>query len=173
MRGPIETGMVWNRSSYTYFNKLNETAFMYVAKNEDTEKFFARFTKFKLGNQYWEVQATDKISVDGIIEVALKEDFTNSFKEPVQEITKEDIGLEPMIYGNLVVKPFSVNTYEIKNIDGGGEWSVSDPSKARIKTELTDNSILLEVITGKSGVITLVYELGGHRLELLIKILSL
>ena len=39
--------------------------------------------------------------------------------------------------------------------------------------ELTDNSILLEVITRKSGVITLVYELGGHKLELLIKILSL
>ena len=173
LRGPIETGMVWNRSGYTYFNKLNETAFMYVVKNEDTEKFFARFTKFKLGNQYWEVQATDKISVDGIIEVALKEDFTNNFEEPVQEITKEDIGLEPMIYGSPVVKPFSVNTYEIKNIDGGGEWSVSDPSKARIKTELTDTSILLEVITGKSGVITLVYELGGHKLELLIKILSL
>ena len=78
-----------------------------------------------------------------------------------------------MICGNPVVKPFSVNTYEIKNIDGGGEWSVSDPSKARIKTELTDNSILLEIITGKSGMITLVYELGEHRLELLIKILSL
>lgn len=173
LRGPIETGMVWNRSSYTYFNKLNETAFMYVVKNEDTEKFFTRFTKFKLGNQYWEVQATDKISVDGIIEVALKEDFTNNFEEPVKEITKEDIGLEPMIYGNSVVKPFSINNYEIKNIDGGGQWLISDPSKARIKTELNDTSILLEVITGKSGTITLEYELGEHKLELLIKILSL
>lgn len=173
LRGPIETGMVWNRSSYTYFNKLNETAFMYVAKNEDTEKFFTRFTKFKLGNQYWEVQATDKISVDGIIEVALKEYFTNNFDEPVQEITKEDIGLEPIIYGNSVVKPFSANKYEVKNIDGGGRWSVSDIDKARIKTELNDTSILLEIVTGKSGMITLTYELDNHKLELLIKILSL
>ncbi len=173
LRGPIETGMVWNRSSYTYFNKLNETAFMYIEKNEDTEKFFSRFAKFKLGDQYWEVQATDKISVDGIIEVALKEDFTNNFEEPVQEITKEDIGLEPMIYGSPVVKPFSINTYEIKNIDSGGEWSVSDPSKARIKTELNNDSILLEIVTGKSGIVTLIYELNEYRLELLIKILSL
>ena len=56
----------------------------------------------------------------------------------VLEITKEDIGLEPIIYGNSVVKPFSANKYEVKNIDGGGRWSVSDIDKARIKTELND-----------------------------------
>lgn len=173
LRGPIETGMVWNRSSYTYFNKLNETAFMYIVKNEDTEKFFSRFAKFKLGNQYWEVQATDKISVDGIIEVALKEDFTNHFDEPIEEIIKEDETIEPMISGNPVVKPFSTNAYVIKNIAGGGRWSVSDISKARIKAETSNNGIILEIITGKSGNVTLVYELDDYRVELLIKILSL
>ena len=173
LRGPIETGMLWNRSSYTYFNKLNETAFMYIEKNDETEKFFSRFTKLKLGNQYWEVQATDKISVDGIIEVALKEDFTNHFDEPIEEIIKEDETIEPMISGSPVVKPFSTNAYVIKNITGGGHWSVSDTSKARIKAETSNNGIILEIITGKSGNVTLVYELDDYRVELLIKILSL
>lgn len=172
LRGPIETGMVWSRSSYTYFNKLNETAFMYVVKNEDTEKFFSRFQKFKLGNQYWEVQATDKISVDGIIEVALKEDFANNFDEPVEEITKEDDRIEPMITGSPTVKPYSIVNYGIKYTQTGGEWSVSDPSKARIKTA-TDNSAIVEIVSGKSGSFTLMYEIGEQKIELLIRILSL
>lgn len=173
LRGPIETGMLWNRSGYTYFNKLNETAFMYIAKNDETEKFFSRFTKLKLGNQYWEVQATDKISVDGIIEVALKEDFVNKFDEPVREITKEDDRTDSMIIGAQAVKPYSVVSYWLKNIDAGGRWSVSDSTKARIKAELDNGGIALEIVTGKSGSFTLIYEIGEQRVELLIRILSL
>lgn len=173
LRGPIETGMVWSRSSYTYFNKLNETAFMYITKNEDTEKFFSRFAKFKLGNQCWEVQATDKISVEGIIEVALKEDFTNTFDEPVEEITKEDMRTDPMIVGATAVKPYGVIAYELSNIAAGGEWAVSDPSKARIKTITSEGGVLLEIISGKSGSFTLEYAVGEQRIELLIRILSL
>lgn len=172
LRGPIETGMIWNRSSYTYFNKLNETAFMYITKNEDTEKFFSRFSKFKLGNQYWEVQATDKISVEGLIEVALKEDFTNNFDEPIEEITKEDDRIDPIIVGPLTVKPYSIINYGVKNIQTGGIWSVSDLNKAQIKT-VTSDGIILEIISGKSGQFTLIYELDEQRIELLIKILSL
>ena len=81
--------------------------------------------------------------------------------------------IEPMISGSPVVKPFSTNAYVIKNIAGGGRWSVSDTSKARIKTETSNNGIILEIITGKSGNVTLVYELDDYRVELLIKILSL
>lgn len=175
LRGPIETGMVWSRSNYNYFNKLNETAFMYITKNEDTEKFFARFTKFKLGDQYWEVQATDKISVDGIIEVALKEDFTNHYDEPknFEEIIKEDEKTDSLIDGPQVVKPYSLVSYGLKNIAAGGRWSVIESGKAQIKADLEDGGITLEVISGKSGSFTLVYELGEQRIELLVRILSL
>lgn len=173
LRGPIETGMVWSRSSYTYFNKLNETAFMYITKNEDTEKFFSRFAKFKLGNQYWEVQATDKISIDGIIEVALKEDFTNTFDNPVDIITKEDERTEPMILGATTVKPYSVITYNLSNIAVGGEWTISEPSKARIKTITDNGGVLVEIVSGKSGNFTIEYTIGKQKIELLVRILSL
>lgn len=172
MRGPIETGMIWIRSQFDYFNKLNETAFMYIEKNEETLEFFSRFRKIKIADQYWEVQATDKLTVDGIIEVALKEDFTNNFEEEPTEIKKEDIGLEPMIYGPQVLKPFSIASYSLKNIAEGGDWEISNPALARIKT-IDGNNIIIEIITGKSGQFTLKYIKDNKEIELLIKILSL
>lgn len=177
LRGPVETGMVWGRSGYTYFNKLNETAFMYVEKNEETEEFFSRFRKLKLGNQHWEVQATDKISVDGIIEVALKEDYVNNF-EPIpaideQEIILADDSVDPMICGDSSVKPYDRVIYTVSKIQGGGRWLISDSSKAKIKEVKDDKTVEIEIITGKSGSFTLAYELGEQRIEYLVKILSL
>lgn len=173
LRGPVENGMVWGRSGNTYFNKLNETAFMYVQKNEETEQFFQRFTKLKVGNQMWEVQATDKISVDGIIEVALKEDFTNKFPDKeIQEIVKEDTSMEPMIIGKQTLKPYDAAAYELRNIAAGGIWSIVDSTAARIQSVL-DDKVIVEVTTGKSGQFTLKYTLDDTEIILLVKILSL
>lgn len=175
LRGPIENSILWSRSGFDYFNKLNETAFMYIERNEDTLAFFQRFAKLKLGDQWWEVQATDKISSEGIIEVALKEDFTNKFnnlEENYSEIIKEDEKTEPYIKGAAVVKPYSLLSYSLVGIEGGGVWSISDLTRARIKST-TDTGVIVEVITGKSGEFTLSYQKDQSNLELFIKILSL
>lgn len=175
LRGPVENNIPWVQSGGIYFNKLNETAFMYIEKNEETLDFFARFTKLKIGDQYWEVQATDKISLDGIIEVNLKEDFVDKFvdiQEEIPTIDIEDPNLEPHIAGAQIVKPYDVEKYSVENIADGGTWTVSDKSKARIKSKEEDG-VIIEVISSRSGQFTLTYTIEDKQIEMIIKIASL
>ena len=75
-----------------------------------------------------QIRISNKISVDGIIEVALKEDFTNNFEEPVQEITKEDDGTYT------VYVPKSSTNVELK--------AVANYQYSKVNIENIDNNIL-------------------------------
>ena len=67
---------------------MNYTINVYITKNEETLDFFERFTKVKIADRPWEVQAKDTMGGDGIIELVLKEDFENmGIKIKVQEKT--------------------------------------------------------------------------------------
>ena len=171
VRGPVETKINWNQKKNLVWNDLNYTLSLMITKNEETLEFFKRFTKIKLDGQTWEVQAVNRMDADGVIEVALKEDFNNTIEEQgkVPEIIEPET--EPtIIQGNINVKPYSKHTYTINGYSGG-KWEVNS-AKVKILHQ-TDSDVELYMDTGRSGEFILSYISGTDKINLPIKIDSL
>lgn len=159
LRGPNNTDEIWKGTRIKY-NELNYNALMYITKNEETLDYFKRFAVVKIDGNPWEVQAVDSISTEGIIEIALKETFKNTIEEEIEKERNEEE--EPMIpssiqiNGYTIVYPYDELQYNIVGITGG-EWSVSDPKKAKIVGLNREDIVNVEIITGRSGNFDLIY----------------
>jgi hypothetical protein len=179
IRGPIETTLQWNQKSNISWNDLNYSLIMYITKNDETLDYFHRFTKIKVGNDMWEVKAVDSYSADGIIEIALGEWYNNEFAETqVEESNDSDKDADdqalPHIEGAAAVKPFDTVTYTIVGLqdEDGGNWFISNNKKARF-VDRKDNSVTIEIVTGKSGEFDLTYKSKDQSITLPIVIESL
>lgn len=167
--GPAESSIIWHtkknmKGSGVTWNDLNYDLTMFITKDEITEDFFHRFTKIKVNRKQYEVQAVDSISVEGVIEVALKEDYTNDVKDASDEYNKENAEIpveEPIvedtiyISGPAHVNPYDEAHYTIEN-QSGGTWEVSN-NKAHIINQ-TDTTVELMITTGRSGKFDLIYK---------------
>lgn len=160
LRGPEETDQRWNQKAGVVWNDMNHSLVMYIKSNEETREFFKRFNKIKINGQTWEIAATDALSVGGIIEVNLAEDFNNSLEDlqTVPEVTPVDVTV-PHIDGPITVKPFETTTYEIK-LAADGTWSLSN-DKVKIVNS-TSTLVEIEVVTSKSGAFDIVYSRDGQ-----------
>lgn len=162
--GPAENAIVWHtkknmKGSGVTWNDLNYDLTMFITKDECTEDYFHRFTKVKVSGKPYEVQAVDAISTEGIIEVALKEDYTNEVQDIIDKIdipNKEPIDeLLPYIKGPSVVYPYDEVHFSIEN-DYGGHWEVNS-NKVYIISQ-TDLTVGLMIKTGRSGEFDLIYK---------------
>ena len=171
VRGPVETKINWNQKKDIVWNNLNYTLSLMITKNEETLKFFERFTKIKLDGQTWEVQAVNRYDADGVIEVALKETFNNTIEEQSKIPEVEEPETEPtIIQGSENVKPYSTHSYFINGYNGGS-WEVNS-AKAKILTQ-TDTEVEIYIDTGRSGEFVLSYLNGSNKINFPIKINSL
>jgi hypothetical protein len=165
--GPAETAIVWHTKknmagSGISWNDLNYDLTMYITKDDVTEEFFHRFAKVKINGKTYEVQAVDAISVEGIIEVALKEDYTNSIQDEIAEggsqaeTPEDEETTDPVaaIKGPEIVYPYDEVDYTIENTSNG-EWIISN-NKAYIMSQ-TDTNVKLMIKTGRSGQFDLIY----------------
>ena len=50
---------------------------------------FSRFKKVMINEQPWEVQAVDSISTPGILEVSLKETYSNTIETNIEKAVEE------------------------------------------------------------------------------------
>ena len=167
IRGPVEQSILWGQASNNYFNKLNYSLVMYITNNTETQEIFKRFAKIKIDNKPWEIQTVDSISTPGILEVSLKETYTNTIEDNVEKIIEEiekpkEEEPEEMdviyISGDALVYPYDSKTYEIQNYFEKGAWQITNASrKNMLKTTVKDNQIQIDILTGKSGSFTLEY----------------
>jgi len=166
VRGPIEQSVVWNQVNGNYFNKPNSTLVIYISQNEETLNYFYRFKKVLINDKPWEVQAMDSISTPGIIELTLKETYSNTVADDIEKAVEqatEESKIEEKegvyIFGRDIIYPYESHEYILKNHPGGGRWMIKNESRSKlVKIESqSDNSIKLNVITGKSGFFTLAY----------------
>lgn len=161
MAKPSVDDISWKKAHNILWNELNYSVEMYIGKNEETEDFFHRFKKLEINGQPWEVQGVDDISVDGLIVVALKEDYQNSIEEKIEEekqvIENQELEEEittSYIQGDTVVYPYDEKVYTIKNAEGG-KWSIGS-SKVKILKQNSE-TVTIGVITGRSGQFELRY----------------
>ena len=168
---------MFHSSATTLSRIFKERGIHIRTKDENTEEFFNRFKVVKIQDKPWEVQAVDRLSSDGVLEIALKETYSNPIedeinKDAVIEIIDKDTSAKPTISGPAQVKPYDIVKYSLENLeDFSGEWRINC-NKAKINAK-SENSIEIEITTGKSGKLILSYSFGAEILEKEIEVLSL
>lgn len=184
LRGPVETDAQWATKHSLYINNLNYSMRMEITKNKSTMDYFSRFKVIKIKNSYfdedgteyteehrWQVVATDKYSSNNVIEVYLNEYADN----PMEDAQIEDVIVTPdealpYIDGPQIVNVYDENiVYEIKNINNGA--FVVNSSLIKIN-ETNENSVSLDILTGKSGTFEIHYVTDEEDIMLNVKIKS-
>ena len=176
VRGPEQLSIEWRKGNYEMFNKENYTLMMYITKDAVTEDYFHRFTRIKIKDKPWEIQAVDSITSKGIIKVALKETYQNTIEDQVIKEEEEKKPIQPVIKniyidGPQTVSPYDTVKYTIKGI-AGGTWSI-DNEKIKIVSS-DDTLVKLNINTGRSGKFKLIYTLQNEeQIQLDVEIESL
>jgi len=159
-RGPTAVNAVWNKSENFMYNQMNYDARMIAsAKNFD----FKRLEVIEVADKNWEIQVVDRLSTPGILDIYLKEYFTDSISEEQKEERQAEIQEKKYtliqkqntsrIVGKKEVYPYDIETY---TIDGGnGQWSVNN--KKAVILEQSPTSVKVEIKTGKMGEFELSY----------------
>ena len=174
-RGPVENSLNWKKGNLEIYNELNYTLIMYITKDEFTLDYFERFKKIKIDDKPWEVQAVDTMSSTGIIEVALKETFSNTLEEEMKNAETETNGNQeagsPHILGSTIVYPYETYSYSIDGLTNG-VWSVDNMKLVKING-FNNTEVSISIKTGRSGNFTLSYTSGSQTVELPIVIESI
>lgn len=143
------------------WNKLDYKRIIYITKNEDTVNFFHRFTRLDLEGNNWEVQSVRTRYADNILQIFLREYYTNSLEgEQITPEAPEDTA--PEIQGDNIVSAFDLKTYTINNEGLNGKWSISNIKKARISSQ-NNKKVIIEIITGRAGTFDLIYTYGDNQ----------
>lgn len=159
--------ITWHtRRTVGSWNDLDYKLVLYITKNDETTDYFSRFKVINFNGENWEVQTVDDVSTEGVIELYLKEHFTNSIEEE-SEAKREEIELEKeevtyLIKGDTVVYPYDEKQYMLEGADEmGGTWLISN-RKAVILPEKETDTITVAITSGKSGNFEIIYRRDGE-----------
>lgn len=173
LRGPDGDETLWRTKHNISWVDIDYHAILYITNNEETKDYFYRFKKLKINDKPWEVQIVDAISNEGLIMVALKEDFSNELQDTIdKKKQEEDVKIEqtpiepdfspiedeepaPLIIGPAEVYPYDKKKYTIQNACDGS-WIIDNTKKAIIAHQ-SKKTVTIDFITGRSGDVTLTY----------------
>ena len=161
-QGPTETDLRWFQKNQINVNELNLSGTIYIKEDENTKKYFKRFTRVKLDGHEWEVQVTDSITVPGIIELEVQEYYDNTIEElpKIHKNPEIDIDPSPVIIGDTLVKPDTVVGYMIdpKFYSPENKWEIIDNPRVRIENIKEDGRICeVKIFAGTVKPFTLKY----------------
>ena len=112
IRGPVETKINFIQKHGISVYEPNYSLNILMPKNEETLKYFTRYSKFYLQNDpvqknkiCWRVEAVDWISMPGVLEINAVEYYSNKVEDDI----------ENGIVGGLVVEEKNPNTEEIED----------------------------------------------------------
>lgn len=168
LKGPREQSLSWENGSRMFLNELNYSATLYVGKTPENLEYLKRFSIIKIEGNTYEVQATDSITVPGIIEVYLKEYYNNSIKEDAEKELQESTQPPSPLHGPTIVHQYDTATF-FTDIPGGS-WSISNPSLVKLKFKSYE-SIIVSIV-GMSGTFTLAYKVNDQTYTLNVTIES-
>lgn len=140
----------------------NYSLHFYMPHNEETAKRFDRYSKFYLNGlpTCWRIEAVDKISMPGILEIYAHEYYANEYEDNVEEGLVGDLIIEPIdpnpsidetseyISGETFIRPKIAYSYVYNGLLEG-DWSLienvpvkiipheDDPKKINIKWDST------------------------------------
>ena len=147
IRGPVETKINSSNAEKKILDTPNHTLSMLLPGTKEVLEHFKRYSKFYIqplseGDSpiCWRVEATDTISMPGVLEINAEEYYINDQKDSVAE-GLPDTYAEPVdpqdedIEGDIYIKPKKQYEYNYKGSQES-EWSYSD---ALLPVELIPN----------------------------------
>lgn len=169
LRGPNETTTQWRKKHNINYNELNLSVLIYITRDENTDKFFRRGQTLKIKNTVtneensWIVEATDRYTSPGIIQVYLEEYFNNKFEDNNTNTPTKEEFIDPLkqIFGKKELYPYDNEKYSFGDKTQNGVFSVNTD---KVKVQQINNfECNLTVDTGKSCNFILRYTLpdGG------------
>ena len=138
IRGPVETKVNFIQKHGISIDNPNYTLNILMPKNEDTLKYFKRYSKFYLADDSekvcWKVVATDWVSTPGILEVNAIEYYANETEDNVEEgivggmimkpIEPEVDADKPIIDGEAFIKVKKTYEYIFTGEEDVAGWSI-------------------------------------------------
>lgn len=162
--GKWSNGELWHNKNNIAWNEMGYEVVLYITRNEDTENFFYRFQKLKIGKKLWEVQMINDITYKTMLVIYLKETFINEFEDSNTEtnIDNDSEGENDIpiikINGKDSIYPYDTIEYSINFSEEDGKWEIIS-GKENIIVNFADNQkINLTVSTSKTGNFTLCYK---------------
>ena len=142
IRGPVETKIDTAVKSDISFDFPNHSLNILIPKNEDTMAYFKRYSKFYIVDSEicWRVEATDDISMPGILEVNAIEYYSNDQEDKdgvVGELVVEPIPPVPQdeeIKGETFIRPKKTYDFVYEGADVAS-WSYD----TRLPIRATEN----------------------------------
>ena len=172
LKGPDETTTDWKEKHNVFFNNLNLSLMIEIAKNSSTVNYFKRHNIVKMKHTYpdvdtgemiteehrWKVVATDKYSSDTTIQVYLQEYYDNEMEDKQVQVEEPEQDLmNPNINGPAIVNAFDQNiNYYIVGVKGG-QWILEDKTKLKILSQ-TETNCFINVLASKAGKTKLFYK---------------
>lgn len=168
VRGPVETQINFIQKHQISVDEPNHSLNLLLPRNEDTLKYFRRYSKFYLqgtdeGSQTvcWRVEAIDWISTPGILEITAEEYYINNEEDDVENgvaggliVAPENPNTDNKISGDFIIKPRLSYEYEYCG-DEEGEWKVD--SLIPVSYEINNKIISIKTKTNIGGKIEISY----------------
>ena len=134
VRGPVETKINFIQKHGISVDSPNHSLNILMPKTEEALEYFKRYTKFYLqgDDTCWRVEATDWISMPGILEITAVEYFANEDEDDIEagivgglieEIENPNNESRDKILGEVFIKPKRTYEYEF-NGTLNAKWSV-------------------------------------------------
>lgn len=185
IRGPVETKINYIQKHEISVDNPNYSLNILMPKNEDTLKYFRRYTKFYLDSQdkgdnliCWRVEAVDSISMPGILEINATEYYINEQEDNLEDKTvgsliAESIDPNPTttdIIGETFIFPKKTYTYYF---DGEVvlEWKIKNnkklPVSLKIIKETKKPTVEISWTSGYSGQFDLLY--GDYKKTIIVQ----
>ena len=171
IRGPVETKINFVQKHGISMDNPNYSLHILMPKNEDTLKYFKRYSKFYLQNiditepVCWRVEAVDSISMPGILEINAIEYYSNNQVDDIEngivdgliaeQLNPNDKETEDAIIGETFIKPLRTYEYEF-NGSLIADWGV-DRKDLPLEYEIEGYHIKLKWTASYSGQFVLSY----------------
>lgn len=157
--GPSVRNEDWRQYVNAFWNNINYDAVLLLPKTREVLEHLQRFNKVIIEGHQWEVQARNMF-LEGIIEIAIKEDFSNAVASVQRKPDPVPIPAynEPYIEGPLEVDCFGKYVYEAINTATNGTWTIVETNLAKIlEVSSTATKVAIGIIASKMGTIHLKY----------------
>ena len=180
VRGPVETKINYIQKNGLSVDTPNWTLELYVPANEENiAKFKDRYATFMFDGKSWEVQVTDSVSIEGVLQIIALEHYVNETLDNIEEGIEDyfevvpvlpETGTEYMIIGNTFIKPLFSAEYRAEV--SGGEWSILEEGRP-VQLVRNGDTLTLTWTNMTSGQFTLQYTVNNETYQKVIAVESL
>lgn len=168
LRGPVETSINNIQKSNNIVDIPNHSLHILMPKNKETLKQFQRYSKFYIQGAddvtsqiCWRIEATDTLSMPGILELTAVEYYANSQQDDIDKglvgeliINKIEPETPSLIEGKSYIKPMQEVVYSYSG-EENGTWQILEAVPVSFNIE--GNTIKLKWNKTYSGQFTLTF----------------